>query len=98
MLQTFQIRTQQVQKLLGCSWIIGPASIAAVCSAFAANIMLTFLGSCGGADVQVPEARAFYGYQIATENAHSEMYSLLLEQYIRDQEQVQTGRANGNME
>ena len=37
-----------------------------------------------GADVQVPEARAFYGFQIATENTHSEMYSLLLEQYIRD--------------
>ena len=36
------------------------------------------------ADVQVPEARAFYGFQIATENTHSEMYSLLLEQYIKD--------------
>ena len=34
--------------------------------------------------MQVPEARAFYGFQIATENTHSEMYSLLLEQYIRD--------------
>lgn len=40
------------------------------------------------ADVQVPEARAFYGYQIAAENTHSEMYSLLLEQYIRDNNQV----------
>lgn len=40
------------------------------------------------ADVQVPEARAFYGYQIAAENTHSEMYSLLLEQYIRDNVQV----------
>jgi Ribonucleotide reductase, small chain len=40
------------------------------------------------ADVQVPEARAFYGYQIAAENTHSEMYSLLLEQYIRDHHQV----------
>jgi len=36
------------------------------------------------ADVQVPEARAFYGFQIAIENVHSEMYSLLLEHYIRD--------------
>uniref|UniRef100_A0A7S3QML3 Uncharacterized protein n=1 Tax=Dunaliella tertiolecta TaxID=3047 RepID=A0A7S3QML3_DUNTE len=35
-------------------------------------------------EVQVPEARAFYGFQIAIENIHSEMYSLLLEQYIRD--------------
>lgn len=34
--------------------------------------------------MQVPEARAFYGFQIATENTHSEMYSLLLEQYIKD--------------
>eukprot|EP00252_Welwitschia_mirabilis_P020967 TRINITY_DN5255_c0_g1_i1.p1 TRINITY_DN5255_c0_g1~~TRINITY_DN5255_c0_g1_i1.p1 ORF type:complete len:313 (+),score=48.49 TRINITY_DN5255_c0_g1_i1:106-1044(+) len=35
-------------------------------------------------DVQIPEARAFYGFQIAIENVHSEMYSLLLETYIRD--------------
>ena len=30
------------------------------------------------------QARAFYGFQIAIENIHSEMYSLLLETYIRD--------------
>ena len=36
------------------------------------------------AEVQLPEARAFYGFQIAIENVHSEMYSLLLEHYIRD--------------
>ncbi|THG20900.1 hypothetical protein TEA_023474 [Camellia sinensis var. sinensis] len=35
-------------------------------------------------DVKIPEARAFYGFQIAMENIHSEMYSLLLETYIRD--------------
>ncbi|CAA7012960.1 unnamed protein product [Microthlaspi erraticum] len=35
-------------------------------------------------DVQVPEARAFYGFQIAMENIHSEMYSQLLETYIKD--------------
>lgn len=35
-------------------------------------------------DVQLPEARAFYGFQIAMENVHSEMYSLLLEHYVRD--------------
>ncbi|KAM7267031.1 hypothetical protein ACFE04_009197 [Oxalis oulophora] len=35
-------------------------------------------------DVQVSEARAFYGFQIAIENIHSEMYSLLLETYIKD--------------
>lgn len=35
-------------------------------------------------DVQVSEARAFYGFQIAMENIHSEMYSLLIDTYIRD--------------
>ena len=35
-------------------------------------------------DVQIPEARAFYGFQIAIENIHSEMYALLLETYIKD--------------
>ncbi|KAG9455744.1 hypothetical protein H6P81_000252 [Aristolochia fimbriata] len=35
-------------------------------------------------EIQVPEARAFYGFQIAIENIHSEMYSLLLESYIKD--------------
>lgn len=35
-------------------------------------------------EVQVAEARAFYGFQIAIENIHSEMYSLLLETYIKD--------------
>ena len=34
--------------------------------------------------VQIPEARAFYGFQMAMENIHSETYSLLIEQYIRD--------------
>uniref|UniRef100_A0A061S6S5 Ribonucleoside-diphosphate reductase subunit M2 n=1 Tax=Tetraselmis sp. GSL018 TaxID=582737 RepID=A0A061S6S5_9CHLO len=35
-------------------------------------------------DVQLPEARAFYGFQIAIENIHSEMYSLMLETYVTD--------------
>jgi ribonucleoside-diphosphate reductase subunit M2 len=35
-------------------------------------------------EVQVSEARAFYGFQIAIENIHSEMYSLLIETYIND--------------
>lgn len=35
-------------------------------------------------EVQVTEARCFYGFQIAIENIHSEMYSLLIETYIRD--------------
>ena len=35
-------------------------------------------------EVQVPEARCFYGFQIAIENIHSEMYSILIDTYIRD--------------
>jgi len=35
-------------------------------------------------EVQLSEARAFYGFQIAMENIHSEMYSLLIDTYIRD--------------
>ena len=34
--------------------------------------------------VQIPEARCFYGFQIAMENIHSETYSLLIDTYIRD--------------
>ncbi|XP_013786128.1 ribonucleoside-diphosphate reductase subunit M2 B-like [Limulus polyphemus] len=37
-------------------------------------------------EVQVTEARCFYGFQIAIENVHSEMYSLLIDTYIRDPE------------
>ncbi|XP_067867423.1 ribonucleoside-diphosphate reductase subunit M2 isoform X3 [Heterodontus francisci] len=35
-------------------------------------------------EVQVTEARCFYGFQIAMENIHSEMYSLLIDAYIKD--------------
>jgi ribonucleoside-diphosphate reductase subunit M2 len=35
-------------------------------------------------EVQVTEARCFYGFQIAIENIHSEMYSLLIDTYIHD--------------
>jgi len=35
-------------------------------------------------EVQIPEARAFYGFQMAMENIHSETYSLLIEQYIKE--------------
>ncbi len=35
-------------------------------------------------EIQLPEARAFYGFQIAIENIHSEMYSMLIENYISD--------------
>lgn len=36
-------------------------------------------------EIQVPEARCFYGFQIAIENIHSEMYSLLIDTYIKDE-------------
>ena len=35
-------------------------------------------------EVQVSEARCFYGFQIAIENIHSEVYSLLIDTYVRD--------------
>jgi ribonucleoside-diphosphate reductase beta chain len=35
-------------------------------------------------DVQIPEARCFYGFQIAMENIHSETYSLLIDTYLKD--------------
>jgi len=35
-------------------------------------------------EVQVTEARCFYGFQIAIENIHSEMYSLLINTYVQD--------------
>ncbi len=38
-------------------------------------------------DVQIPEARCFYGFQIAMENIHSEMYSLLIDTYIKDSQE-----------
>ena len=43
------------------------------------NLVLNFMR-----EVQVPEARCFYGFQVAIENIHAEMYSLLIDTYIRD--------------
>jgi ribonucleoside-diphosphate reductase subunit M2 len=53
---------------------------------FAASdgIVLENLAAQFSTEVQIPEARAFYGFQIAMENIHSETYSLLIEQYIRE--------------
>jgi len=53
------------------------------------GIVLENLGVNFMKEVQVPEARAFYGFQIAIENIHSEMYSLLIDAYIKDSEQKQ---------
>jgi ribonucleoside-diphosphate reductase subunit M2 len=46
------------------------------------NLALRFMN-----DVQVSEARAFYGFQIAMENIHSQTYSLLIETYIKNNEE-----------
>lgn len=43
------------------------------------NLAVRFMG-----DVQLAEARAFYGFQIAMENIHSETYSLLIDTYIKN--------------
>merc|ERR1739848_59009 len=53
---------------------------------FAASdgIVCENLASQFSTEIQIPEARAFYGFQMAMGNIHSETYSLLIEQYIRD--------------
>jgi ribonucleotide reductase beta subunit family protein with ferritin-like domain len=38
-------------------------------------------------EVQIPEARCFYGFQIMMENIHSETYSLLIDTYISEPKQ-----------
>lgn len=43
------------------------------------NLAVNFL-----AEVQFPEAKCFYGFQIMMENIHSETYSLLIDTYIKD--------------
>jgi len=63
--------------------------ISMILAFFAASdgIVLENLASRFMNDVQLAEARAFYGFQIAMENIHSETYSLLIETYIKDNEQ-----------
>ena len=46
------------------------------------NLAVRFMG-----EVQLAEARAFYGFQIAMENIHSQTYSLLIETYIKNEEE-----------
>lgn len=56
---------------------------------FAASdgIVLENLGVRFMTEVQLAEARAFYGFQIAMENIHSETYSLLIDTYIKNKEE-----------
>ena len=61
---------------------------------FIKNIIAFFAGSDGIVlenlvgnfcnEIQIPEARCFYGFQIAIENIHSEVYSLLIDKYVKD--------------
>lgn len=46
------------------------------------NLAMRFMN-----DVQISEARAFYGFQIAMENIHSHTYSLLIDTYIKNSEE-----------
>ena len=63
---------------------------------FIENILAFFAGSDGIVlenlaqrfcnEIQIPEAKCFYGFQIAIENIHSEMYSLLIDTLVSDKE------------
>merc|ERR1712194_474357 len=63
---------------------------------FLKHVLAFFAGSDGiglenlngnfGNEVQLPEARAFYGFQAMMENIHSETYSLLIDTYVRNDE------------
>jgi ribonucleoside-diphosphate reductase subunit M2 len=46
------------------------------------NLAMRFMN-----EVQISEARAFYGFQIAMENIHSHTYSLLIDTYIKNTEE-----------
>lgn len=56
---------------------------------FAASdgIVLENLAERFMSEVQVSEARAFYGFQIAMENIHSQVYSMLIETYVKNEEE-----------
>jgi len=56
---------------------------------FAASdgIVVENLGMRFLSEVQLPEARTAYGFQLMMENVHSETYSLLIDTYIKDKEE-----------
>jgi len=51
------------------------------------GIVLENLGSRFMNEIQLPEAKCFYGFQIAMENIHSETYSLLIDTYVKNKEE-----------
>lgn len=44
------------------------------------NLAISFMN-----EIQMAEVRCFYGFQIAVENIHSEMYSLLIDTFVKDE-------------
>jgi ribonucleoside-diphosphate reductase subunit M2 len=63
--------------------------ISMILAFFAASdgIVMENLASRFMHDVQLAEARAFYGFQIAMENVHSQMYSQLIDTYIQHKDE-----------
>ena len=67
---------------------------------FLKNIIAFFAGSDGivlenlvtnfCSEIQLAEARCFYGFQVAIENIHSEVYSLLIDKYVKDEQEKST--------
>jgi ribonucleoside-diphosphate reductase beta chain len=63
---------------------------------FIENILAFFAGSDGivfeninnnfAEEIQVPEIRCYYGFQGMMENIHSEVYSMMIETYVKDPE------------
>ncbi|KAG0434898.1 Ribonucleoside-diphosphate reductase small chain [Dictyocoela muelleri] len=46
------------------------------------NLLMRF-----ASEVQIPEARCFYGFQVMIENVHSEMYALMIDTFITDSQE-----------
>jgi ribonucleoside-diphosphate reductase beta chain len=46
------------------------------------NLVVNFMQ-----DVTIPEVRCFYGFQVAIENIHAEMYSLLIDTFVKNTEE-----------
>jgi len=51
------------------------------------GIVVENLGTRFMGEVQLPEARSVYGFQLMMENIHSETYSLLIDSYIKNNEE-----------
>ena len=66
---------------------------------FISHVLAFFAGSDGivnenlvqnfSSEVQIAEARCFYGFQVMIENVHSETYSLLIDTYVKDPQERQ---------